>query len=97
MNIFHHAGGSSIYGSSLGTASAGDPYANVNSALIHANGTDGAQNNTFIDSSGANVASPTQGWTITRTGNVAQGSFEPFSNLSYSVYLPGNGFSGFST
>jgi len=97
MNNFHHAGGASIYGSSLGTASAGDPYANVNSALIHANGTDGAQNNTFIDSSGANVASPTRGWTITRTGNVSQGSFAPFSNRRYSVYLPGNGFSGFST
>lgn len=97
MNILHHAGGSSIYGSSLGTASAGDAYANLNSSLIHANGTDGSQNNTFVDSSGANVASPTQGWPVTRNGNVTQGSFAPFSNRRWSVYLPGNGYSGFST
>lgn len=97
MNILHHAGGSSIYGSSLGTASVGDPYANLNSSLIHANGTDGSQNNTFVDSSGANVASPTQGWTVTRTGNVTQGSFAPFSNRKWSVYFPGTGYSGFST
>jgi hypothetical protein len=97
MNIFHHAGGSSIYGSSLGTTSEPDPNATVNSALIHANGTDGAQNNTILDSSGANVYAATGGWTITRTGNVTQGSFSPYSNRGYSVYFPGSGYSGFST
>lgn len=96
MSVFHKAA-AGIYGSSLGSASAGDAYANLNSSLIHANGTDGSQNNTFVDSSGANVASPTQGWTVTRTGNVTQGSFAPFSNRKWSVYLPGNGYSGFST
>jgi hypothetical protein len=97
MNILHHAGGASIYGSSLGTASAGDVNANANSILLHANGTNGAQNNTILDSSGANVASPTQGWTITRTGNVSQGTFSPYSNRGYSVYFPGTGYSGYST
>lgn len=40
--------------------------------LLHGDGTNGAQNNTFVDSSSNN-------FTITRTGNVAQGTFSPFS------------------
>lgn len=40
--------------------------------LLHGDGTNGAQNNTFLDSS-------TNNFTITRTGNVAQGTFSPFS------------------
>lgn len=49
-----------------------DPYfANV-SLLLHGDGTNGAQNNTFIDSS-------TNNFTITRYGNSTQGSFSPFS------------------
>jgi hypothetical protein len=40
--------------------------------LLHGDGTNGAQNNTFIDSSANNFA-------ITRNGAVTQGSFNPFS------------------
>lgn len=40
--------------------------------LLHGDGTNGSQNNTFLDSS-------TNNFTITRTGNVAQGTFSPFS------------------
>ena len=49
-----------------------DPqWANV-SLLLHGDGTNGAQNNTFLDSS-------TNNFTITRNGNTTQGSFSPFS------------------
>jgi len=40
--------------------------------LLHGDGTNGAQNNTFIDSS-------TNNFTITRNGNTTQGAFTPFS------------------
>ena len=40
--------------------------------LLHGDGTNGAQNNTFLDSS-------TNNFTITRNGNTTQGSFSPFS------------------
>ena len=40
--------------------------------LLHGDGTNGAQNNTFLDSS-------TNNFTITRAGNTTQGSFTPFS------------------
>jgi len=40
--------------------------------LLHGDGTNGAQNNTFIDSS-------TNNFTITRNGNTTQGTFTPFS------------------
>jgi hypothetical protein len=40
--------------------------------LLHGDGTNGAQNNTFLDSS-------TNNFTITRAGNTTQGTFTPFS------------------
>ena len=40
--------------------------------LLHGDGTNGAQNNTFIDGS-------TNNFTITRNGNTTQGTFTPFS------------------
>jgi hypothetical protein len=40
--------------------------------LLNGNGTNGAQNNTFVDSS-------TNNFTITRNGNATQGSFSPFT------------------
>lgn len=49
-----------------------DPYFNQVSLLLHGDGTNGAQNNTFLDSSPNNYA-------VTRNGNVTQGSFSPFS------------------
>ena len=45
--------------------------------LLHGDGTNGAQNNTFVDGS-------TNNYSITRGGNVGQGSFSPYgSNWSF--------------
>jgi len=49
-----------------------DPYFENTTLLLHGNGTNGAQNNTFLDSS-------TNNFTITRNGNTTQGTFTPFS------------------
>ena len=49
-----------------------DPYFNQTVLLLHGDGTNGAQNNTFIDGS-------TNNFTITRNGNTTQGTFSPFS------------------
>jgi hypothetical protein len=64
-----------------------DPYFSYNSLLIHGAGTNGAQNNTFLDSSTANSGSA---WPITRNGNVYQGNFTPFSAMGWSTYVDGN-------
>ena len=55
-----------------GTWPAYDPYFEYTTLLLHGNGTNGAQNNTFLDSS-------TNNFTITRNGNTTQGTFTPFS------------------
>jgi hypothetical protein len=65
---------------------------NLTTLLLPGNGTNGAQNNTFIDSS-------TNNFTITRNGNTTQGTFSPFSfgggtapaDGYYSGYFDGNG------
>jgi hypothetical protein len=49
-----------------------DPFFNQTTLLLHGDGTNGAQNNTFLDSS-------TNNFTITRNGNTTQGTFSPFS------------------
>jgi hypothetical protein len=54
-----------------------DPNFNQTTLLLHGDGTNGAQNNTFLDSS-------TNNFTITRNGNTTQGTFSPFS-LAFSV------------
>lgn len=51
--------------------------------LLHGDGTNGGQNNTFIDSSSNNFA-------ITRNGNVSQGTFSPYGNR-WSNYFDGSG------
>ena len=51
--------------------------------LLHGDGTNGAQNNTFIDGS-------TNNFTVTRNGNVTQGSLNPFGDR-WSNYFDGNG------
>ncbi len=51
-----------------------DPYFNNTSLLLHGDGTNGAQNNTFLDSSLNN-------FTITRNGTPTQGSFSPYGNI----------------
>ncbi len=68
-----------------------DSYFNLVSLLLPGNGTNGAQNNTFLDSS----ASPL---TVTRNGSVTQGAFSPFTFGSgtqtdgyYSGYFDGSG------
>ena len=47
-----------------------DPYFNQTTLLLHGNGTNGAGNKTFLDSSPNN-------FTITRNGNTTQGTFTP--------------------
>jgi hypothetical protein len=54
--------------------------------LLHGDGTNGAQNNTFLDSS-------TNNFTITRNGNTTQGTFSPFSKPDgrWGNYFDGSG------
>jgi hypothetical protein len=56
-----------------GTPIAKDAQFNYVTMLLHGNGTNGAQNNTFVDS-GPNASS------ITRNGTATQGSFSPFGS-----------------
>jgi hypothetical protein len=60
-----------------------DPYFNYVTMLLHGDGTNGAQNNTFLDSS-------TNNFTITRNGNTTQGSFSPYGS-NWSNYFSGSG------
>jgi hypothetical protein len=60
-----------------------DPYFYDVSLLLNGDGTNGAQNNTFLDSS-------TNNFSITRNGNTTQGSFSPYGNL-WSNYFPAGG------
>jgi hypothetical protein len=54
--------------------------------LLHGDGTNGAQNNTFLDGS-------TNNFTITRNGNTTQGTFSPFSLAAgeWSNFFDGSG------
>jgi Concanavalin A-like lectin/glucanases superfamily len=61
-----------------------DPYFENVSLLLTGDGTNGAQNNTFLDSS-------TNNFTITRNGNTTQGTFSPYGNL-WSNYFDGNDY-----
>ena len=60
-----------------------DAYFNLVTLLLPGNGTNGAQNNTFLDSS-------TNNFTITRNGNTTQGTFTPFSQTGWGNYFDGN-------
>ena len=64
-------------------AAATDPKFNYVTMLLHGDGTNGAQNNTFLDSS-------TNNFTITRNGNTTQGTFTPYGS-NWSNYLDGVG------
>jgi len=57
-----------------------DAQFNYVTMLLHGDGTNGAQNNTFLDSS-------TNNFTITRNGNTTQGSFSPYGS-NWSNYFP---------
>lgn len=60
-----------------------DPDFDYVTMLLHGDGTNGAQNNTFLDSS-------TNNFTITRNGNTTQGSFSPYGP-NWSNYFDGSG------
>jgi hypothetical protein len=65
-----------------GASAPSDPYFYDVSLLLNGDGTNGAQNNTFLDSS-------SNAFTITRNGNTTQGSFSPYGNL-WSNYFSGS-------
>ena len=60
-------------GKSATSGSPPDPQFNYVTMLLHGDGTNGAQNNTFLDGS-------TNNFTITRNGNTTQGSFSPYGS-----------------
>jgi hypothetical protein len=60
-----------------------DPYYSNVTLNLHGNGTNAAQNNTFLDSSTNNL-------TITRYGNTTQGTFTPYGS-NWSNYFGGDG------
>lgn len=60
-----------------------DAYFRNVTLLLHGDGSNGAQNNTFLDSSSNN-------FTITRNGNTTQGSFSPYGTR-WSNYFDGSG------
>lgn len=80
-----------------GSLSTPDAQFNYVTMLLHGDGTNGAQNNTFLDSS-------TNNFTITRNGNTTQGSFSPYGsnwsnyfNGTSSVSFPSNSAFAFDT
>jgi len=68
-------------------ALATDPQFNYVTALLHGDGTNGAQNNTFLDLS-------SNAFSVTRNGTPTQGSFSPYGTL-WSNYF--DGASGYIT
>ena len=69
------------------TITIGDDYFKYVSLLLAGNGTNNSQNNTFLDSS-------TNNFSITRNGNVPQGTFSPYGS-NWSNYFSGT--TSFST
>jgi hypothetical protein len=67
------------------TITFGDEYFYATTLLLNGDGANGANNNTFVDSSNNNFA-------ITRNGNTTQGTFSPFSadDGKWSNYFPSN-------
>ena len=65
----------------MGGEATDDNFENV-TLLLHGDGTNGGQNNTFVDGS-------TNNFTITRNGNTTQGSFSPYGDL-WSNYVTGS-------
>jgi hypothetical protein len=66
------------------SGSAPDAQFNYVTMLLHGDGTNGAQNNTFLDSS-------TNNFTITRNGNTTQGSFSPYGS-NWSNFFGGSDY-----
>lgn len=68
-----------------------DQYWPYTTLLLQGNGTNGAQNNTFLDSS-------TNNFTVTRNGNTTQGSFTPYeANGYWSNYFDGSSILTFAS
>lgn len=61
-----------------------DEYFKNTTLLLSTSVTNGAQNNTFLDSSNNN-------FTITRNGNATQGTYSPYSHMGWSNYFDGTG------
>ncbi|CAB4213940.1 Concanavalin A-like lectin/glucanases superfamily [uncultured Caudovirales phage] len=70
--------------SKSGSAEVADAQFNYVTMLLHGDGTNGAQNNTFLDSS-------TNNFTITRNGNTTQGTFTPYG-ANWSNYFSGSNY-----
>ena len=66
------------------TFGAEDQYYNYSSLLLKSGSTAGLNNNTFVDES-------TNGFTVTSTGDVCQGSLSPYSPAGWSNYFDGSG------
>jgi hypothetical protein len=62
------------------SAAVPDAQFNYVTMLLHGDGTNGSQNNTFLDSS-------TNNFTITRNGNTTQGSFSPYGSNWSNFFL----------
>ena len=71
-------------GSAVASA-ASDAYFNLVTLLLNTSSTNGAQNNTFLDSS-------TNNFTVTRNGNTTQGTFTPFSQTGWGNYFNGSSY-----
>ena len=67
-----------------------DPQFNTNAILLHADGSNGANNNTFLDSSSNN-------FTVTRVGSTTQGTFSPFSQTGWSNFIGTGNYLSFSS
>lgn len=86
---------SAILAACGGSGTQTDPYFPYTTLLLHGDGTNGAANKTFLDSSSNN-------FTITPNGNVTQGSFSPYgvnwsTQFDGSTAVLGAGASLFST
>ena len=75
--------------SAAAPAPTNDPYWPNVSLLLHGDGTNGAQNNTFNDSSN-------NAFVVTRNGNTTSGSYTPFSSL-WSGYFDGSTSTAYQT
>jgi hypothetical protein len=69
--------------SAAGAGAPTDEFFNQTTLLLHGDGTNGGQNNTFLDGS-------TNNFTITRNGNTTQGSFNPYGDR-WSNFFDGSG------
>ena len=89
MPLLGTRGAASARGFGLFGPIPGDPFFSSTTLLLPGNGTNGAQNNTFLDSS-------TNAFSITRNGNTTQGTFSPFPPASGTAYsAAANGGSGY--